>query len=342
MAATSVLHVTQVYAGGISRAITSLMEQTPNIEHHLLWAGHEEPDASLYASVHAMPQSPRAGLAAIRRVREVVDAVQPDVIHAHSSFGGVYARLARVKTPVVYQPHCYKFDDSGQPAVLRTGYRFAERLLAARAVRTIVLSPHEAALAKSLDRRAQTHFLPNVATMTPTDTAPSTGYAGAKSVFMIGRLTPQKDPEFFAELAEWVIARDAAFEFRWIGAGDASMQARLEDAGVRVLGWLVGDDLARELAVPGIYAHSAYYEGFPLSLLDAAAFEHPIAVRNIPTFEGLGIPGAETPEALGQILLDIASGDARRTEAAGAARRLNEAMNRDAQRESLRELYASL
>src|SRR5690606_21122555 len=54
---TRILHVTQVYAGGISRAITSLVDLSPEVEHHLLWAGNEEPASDVpYASVHTMPQ----------------------------------------------------------------------------------------------------------------------------------------------------------------------------------------------------------------------------------------------------------------------------------------------
>ncbi|HIY66432.1 MAG TPA: glycosyltransferase family 4 protein [Candidatus Agrococcus pullicola] len=344
-----ILHVTQVYAGGISRAITSLVDLMPDAEHHLLWAGNEQPDASIpYASVHAMPQSPRAILSAIRRVRRVVAEVRPNVVHAHSSFGGVYTRLANLDVPVFYEPHCYKFDDGQQPAPMRTAFRLAEKALARRSARTIVLSPHEERLARSLDSRAYTHFLPNVATIRPSASFPATAFATARNVFMIGRLTNQKDPDYFAQVAEATHRLASDVTFRWIGDVDGeddgrgeSLRERLTDAGVDVLGWLTGDDLAAEMSRPALYFHSAHYEGFPLSLLDAAIFEHPLAVRGIPTFDGMGIPEATEPMEAAQLIVEILDDGPRRRLAIAAAHRLNQTMSHEAQRDSLRTLYAS-
>ncbi|HLT66604.1 MAG TPA: glycosyltransferase [Microbacterium sp.] len=346
---TRILHVTQVYAGGISRAITSLVDLSPEVEHHLLWAGNEEPASDVpYASVHTMPQSPKQMLTAIKRVREVVEQVKPDIIHAHSSFGGVYARLASVDVPVFYEPHCYKFDDMQQSAPKRAVFRLAEKVLAKKSARTVVLSPHEDDLARSLDAGAETHFLPNVATIQPDERFPATGYETERNVFMIGRLTGQKDPAYFAEVARATHAIDPHVVFRWIGDVDgeddgfgAASRRELEAADVDVLGWLNGDALAQELTRPALYFHSAHYEGFPLSLLDAAAFDHPIAVRSIPTFDGMGLPEAHSPEESARLIVDILDGGDARAQAVSAAQHLNETMNREAQRAALRALYAS-
>ncbi|WP_456285262.1 glycosyltransferase [Microbacterium sp. JZ70] len=322
----------------------------PEAEHHLLWAGNESPDPRIaYASLHQMPQSPRKAAAAIRRVREAVQAVKPDVVHAHSSFAGVYTRLARLDVPVFYEPHCYKFDDGEQHRAMRASFRMAEKILARRSACTVVLSPHEEALAKSLDRQARTHFLPNVATVSPSEAHPSVSFDSGRNVFMVGRLTGQKDPDYFAAVARRVKAVAPDVTFRWVGdvhgqddgVGEG-MRKRLIDAGVEVLGWLVGDALARELSRPGLYFHSAHYEGFPLSLLDAAAFEHPLAVRSIPTFDGLDIPAARSADDAADLILDILDGGQARPRAVEAARHLNRTMNHDAQRDALRALYATV
>ena len=347
---TRILHVTQVYAGGISRAITSLIELSPDVEHHLLWAGNEVPAPDVpYASVHAMPQSPKQMMTAIKRVREVVEQVKPDVIHAHSSFGGVYARLANVDVPVFYEPHCYKFDDMQQSSAKRAVFRMAEKVLAKRSARTVVLSPHEDELAKALDSHAVTHFLPNVATIQPSEQFPAVGWQTERNVFMIGRLTGQKDPGYFAQVAEETLKLDPTVRFRWLGdvdgeddgSGEAARR-RLTAAGVDVLGWLNGDALAEELSRPALYFHSAHYEGFPLSLLDAAAFEHPLAVRSIPTFDGMRIPEAHSPEESARLILEILDGGPARQQAVDAASHLNNTMNREAQRAALQALYASI
>lgn len=294
-----------------------------------------------------MPQSPREMLTAIRRVKEVVAEVEPDLVHAHSSFGGLYTRVAGLDAPVFYEPHCYKFDDLQQPAPLRLGVRAMEKGLAKRAARVVVLSCHEEKLARLLDRGADTQFLPNVATVTPSSAFPSTKFRLARDVFMIGRLSNQKDPDYFAQVAEQVRRAAPDITFRWIGDADgqddgcgAKMRERLEAAAVRVLGWLIGDALAAELSKPGLYFHSAHYEGFPLSVLDAAAFEHPIAVRKIPTFEGMSLPEAHSTAESAELVRRILDGGEEYAKAREAAVRLNQTMNRPAQRGALAALYS--
>lgn len=338
--APRILHLTECYAGGVSRAIETIVDLTPEAEHHLLWRGDEQPaEALAYASRTDLPEFVPA---AIRRVREVVDAIEPDLLYAHSSWAGMFARITRLPVPVIYAPHCYKFDDESQPAPLRAAYRLAERALSPRSARTVVLSPHEQALAKSLNARVPTHYVPNVASLEPTPDHPATGFAVSHDVIMIGRLSKQKDPDFFARVASRVhdVAPDT--RFRWIGDGEAEKRASLEAAGVEVTGWLVGDALAAELARPSLYLHTALYEGFPLSILDAAAFEHPIAARAIPAFEGLGLPTATSPEDAALLVLDILAGGPHRAQAERAARYLRATMNRDAQRTALRTLYATV
>ncbi|GAA3655645.1 glycosyltransferase [Microbacterium marinilacus] len=335
-----ILHVTECYAGGVSRAIETIVRLTPEAEHHLLWRGDEEPaDAFPYASRHDLPEFiPNA----ISRVKAAVDDVKPDLVYAHSSWAGVFTRAVRLPSPVVYAPHCYKFDDVSLAAPLRVAFRLAERALAPRTARTVVLSPHEEALAHSLGREVATHYVPNIATLEPDETHPATGFETARDVIMIGRLSNQKDPAFFADVARIVRAQRPDVTFRWIGDGEDDRRALLEDAGVEITGWVNGEALAAELSRPSLYFHTAIYEGFPLSVLDAAAFEHPVAARGIPAFDELGIPQADSAEAAAVLVLDILEGNEALGRATEASRRLRATMNGDAQRRSLQELFAAV
>lgn len=335
-----ILHLTECYAGGVSRAIETIVDLTPEAEHHLLWRGDESPEATIgYASRRDLPASFRR---AIRRVRDVVEEVSPDFVYAHSSWAGVFARATRLDAPVVYAPHCYKFDDASTSAPLRTAYRLAEVALARRTARTIVLSPHEEALALAVNKKVPTHYVPNVASVEPDEAHPATRFAAARDVIMIGRLSKQKDPSFFAHVARRVHDVAPDVRFRWIGDGDMDKRAELEAVGVEVTGWLYGEALAAELARPSVYLHTALYEGFPLSVLDAAAFEHPILARHIPAFDGLTIPTAESADDAALMVLDLLSSGPHLAQAEQAARDLRSTMNRDAQRAALQALYAAV
>ncbi len=334
-----VLHVTECYAGGVSKAVDTLVDLAPDVDHHLVWSGDEEPThASGYRSLHRMPRAPWAAIAEVRRA---VHRLKPDIVHAHSSWAGVYTRVTRVDAPVFYEPHCYKFDDMAQPGPIRYAFRLAEKMLTSRTVKTVVLSPHEEALAHSLGSKVATHFLPNVASVLPTAENGPTGFKTDRTVMMIGRLSAQKDPDFFAKMARHARDFSARIHFLWVGDGDRSTRHRLEDAGVEVTGWLSKAGLARVLARPALYFHTARYEGFPLSILDASAFEHPVAARKLPAFDGFGIPSATSPLSSAQLVSRILDGTGAHDAAVTASRNLNEKMSREAQRRALIDLYDS-
>jgi hypothetical protein len=69
----------------------------------------------------------------IGRIRQTIAAVKPAVIHAHSSFPGALTRIAtNGEIPVVYSPHCFKFDDPSVARPLRSVFRSIERVLSRR------------------------------------------------------------------------------------------------------------------------------------------------------------------------------------------------------------------
>lgn len=282
---------------------------------------------------------PHGLLRATQAVGALTKRIQPRYVHAHSSWAGVYARIFPVSAPVIYEPHCYKFDDMDQSRSARYAFKQAERLLARRAAVTVALSPHEEQLARHLHGRARVELLPNTAAFKPTDAHGATGFKLGNQAIMIGRLSRQKDPAFFAQVADTVRATLPEIRFKWIGDGDSSARRGLEDVGVEVTGWVDQDRMREELAASALYVHTARYEGFPLSVLDAAAFEHPIVARRIPAFEGLGIPMAETPEGVARLIVEAASGGHALSAATAAASALNASMTPSAQRRALHAIY---
>ena len=87
---------------------------------------------------------------------------------------------------------------------------------------------------------------------------------------MVGRIAPQKDPKFFADVVAELRKDDVPLEAVWIGDGDGDLRRLLTEARIRVTGWLSPSGV-EELLRGSVYVHSARYEGFPLSILDAAA-----------------------------------------------------------------------
>lgn len=332
---TRVLHVTECYSAGVGHAIDSAVRIASGHEHHLLWAGGPVPNHPHFRSAEEMPDGLRNR---IRSFRAAVARVKPDVVHAHSSWAGVYTRLFPTEVPIIYQPHAYKFVDLSAMPPLRVAYYLGEAVMSRRTDAVVVLTPDEDRLARRLNPRVTRHRVPNVAAIRPSDdVVPSR--TGVEHVVMTGRISSQKDPDFFIEVAGKVRELRSGTRFTWIGDGLAAPRERLEAAGVRVTGWLSASELAAELASPMVYFHSARYEGFPLSVLDAAAFGHPVVVRTIAAFVDTGLLGAGGAGEVARLLVDVLDDGARRRAAFAATDALNEIMSEERQRDALDRLY---
>ena len=214
--------------------------------------------------------------------------LEPDVIHAHSSWGGVWARIRPFDSPIVYQPHCYKFADVTTSLFKRFVFWAAEAALARRAAAIIALTEWERRHSVRLGAR-RVVVVPNAPTVRHEPVVPQIGSRGSV-VVMVGRICAQKDPEFFARVAQTLRASHPRTIFRWVGDGDPQMRDELLSEGIEVSGWLDDDAaLAREIAAADVYLHTARYEGFPLSVLDAARLGTPVVGRDIAAFEGSGL-----------------------------------------------------
>ena len=333
---TRVLHVTECYSAGVGHAIDSAVRIASGHEHHLLWAGGPVPSHQHFRSSEEMPDGLRNR---IHSFRAAVARVKPDVVHAHSSWAGVYTRLFRMEVPIIYQPHAYKFVDLSAMPLLRVAYYLGEALLSRHTDAVVVLTPDEERHARRLNPLVPRRRVPNVATVRPSGGI-MPRRTGVEHVVMTGRISPQKDPDFFVEVARRVRELRSGTRFTWIGDGLDAPRERLEAAGVRVTGWLGASELAAELASPMVYFHSARYEGFPLSVLDAAAFGHPIVVRSIPAFVDTGLLGAGGADEIARLLVDVLDDDGGRRRAAFAATdALNETMSEERQRAALDRLY---
>lgn len=334
---TRILHVTECYEAGVGRAVNSIVSSLPDHEHHLLWEGADPPSSdATFASTARLSKNP---FVARRRIVMAVARVKPDVVHAHSSWAGVFTRIRNLRAPVIYQPHCYKFDDPASSQLFRRAYRLVESGLAKRTSAVVVLSPHEERLATELAPSTPRHFVPNAPSVLPREAAERTGYHTGDTVMMSGRAAPQKDPAFFADVARLV--RTARPDTRFVWIGDGPLRSVLEDAGVEVTGWVDSSALASHLAQPALYFHSAMYEGFPLSILDAVAFEHPVVTRALPAFEGMPIPMAQSAADAATLVIDALAGGPALDHATAAATHLHENLNETAQHAALEDLYAT-
>ncbi|GAA2002660.1 glycosyltransferase [Microbacterium ulmi] len=284
------LHVVDRTTGGVPVAVRAYIANSPaGFEHHILSPlGGDGLAASVWTGTDAHHHD--LGQGAVRRIRAVrraVRAVSPGVVHAHSSFGGAYARLAflRRRVVVVHTPHCYSFNRTDTRTSVRRLYRAAEWALGWRTDVVAACSASEAQLASAMRSiRGRVLVLPNVASLAAPPTEPSTPIDRPLRVGMLGRVSRQKDPEEFLRIVGRLRAAGVDVDPMWIGDSETGSSKALSSGGVSMTGWITGQDLVDALSSLDVYIHSAAWEGFPIAVLDAHQLGLPILVRPITAF----------------------------------------------------------
>lgn len=340
---TVVLHVVESWGAGVRAAVLQFVAATPEFEHHLLRgvrrAEFSAEGERAFASVGLLPAGALAARAAIRAG---IAAVRPDVVHAHSSYAGMYVRTAvrrRGGPRLVYSPHCFAFERCDVAPLVRLAVRAVEGLLARNTDTIAACSPGEARVASRM-RAGRVVYVPNVASV---PALAMLEHRDPNLVAGVGRIGAQKDPDFF-RAAVLQLRRHGRPELdaRWVGDGeDRVARLRLERAGVGVTGWLSSFDAHRALGQAGVYLHTARWEGFPVSILEAVELGVPVIAREVPTLAGaVATPGIRTPEEMAAAAEELLRGGetARHANLAAWQRRLA-ANTPEAQRRALTAAY---
>lgn len=341
-----ILHVVESLGSGVATALEGYIRNTPGHVHTVLaWRrdGAQTGDA-LDRLAAALLILPPGRLAQLRSVRRHVARLRPDVIHAHSSYAGLYVRLLRRPgRSLVYTPHGFSFERRDVSAALRGVFWLTEALLSLRGACVAAVGPREARLAERLPGRQLVQYVPNAVRDLQLATAPA-GNRGDRTgrlrAAALGRITAAKDPDFFRSAASLARELGLPIDWVWVGGGDCADEESLREAGVLVTGWVSRPTALAWLSTADMYVHTAAWEGAPLSVLEAAALDLPILARRSPALKALGLePLYDTPDALiaaMKALLDERQRDRLRAR----SQRLLERHGPDAQRRTLEYLYA--
>jgi glycosyltransferase involved in cell wall biosynthesis len=340
-----IVHVTESFASGVAAAIRDFVRNYTSADHHLVYAARAEAAVSPaeFAGFNGVTQLPDGHIARVTFLRRfVANLRRPALIHAHSSKAGAYVRLAVRKSafPVVYSPHCYAFERLDVSWELRQLFRAVEWLLSFNTTGYATCSVREADLCRWPLTQPTTVVVPNVAPVDrPVECQTARRSETGLRIAGNGRLGKQKDPIFFADAFASAARVVPNIKAVWIGDGDRRLVDQLRERGVQVTGWLPRSAALEVLTTCDVYLHTALWEGFPISILEASAAGLPVVARDRPYLQGVDMPIViDRPEQLAEVVPDLVSAPAR----AVASRKTREALavNCDAlQRVALSRLY---
>ncbi|MCA1818079.1 MAG: glycosyltransferase family 4 protein, partial [Acidobacteria bacterium] len=258
--------------------------------------------------VHRVPVTrdvtPAADLKLLWRLYRIMRRERYAVVHTHTPkiefVGQVAARLAR--TPVVlYTNHGLVFlGETG--ALKKLMFKTVARLSGLFSDRVVSQSAEDAATAvrEKIYRRAQVGFLGNgidVAKLRADRFTPEEVRAkkrelgipeGNRVVGMVGRYVWEKGYREFFEAARAIAREDARVTFLTVGA---ALESERDPVDFSVLGALgledrfvvlkSRDDMPELYAVMDVVALPSHREGFPRSLMEAAAMSKPVVASDV-------------------------------------------------------------
>lgn len=213
---------------------------------------------------------------AIQEVKKIAEKIQPDIIHLHSSKAGVIGRIAfDGKIPLFYTPHGYSFLMRNYGAGKRSIFKVVERLCAKRNCTTISCSLGEHQETLKLTRRAV--YVNNGINMSEMDRMLETveHIEHSFTVFTLGRICCQKNPELFNKIAEAL----PDVSFIWIGDGE--LKDRLTSPNIEVTGWVDRKTALCKLINADVFLLTSLWEGLPISLLEAMYVKKPCVVSDV-------------------------------------------------------------
>lgn len=249
--------------------------------------------------------------------------LNPDIIHTHSSKGGFLARLAgfilRKNNKLLYTSHAIHYPLIQEP-MKRKLYKYFEHIGYWLGGTIVACGKEEYEIIKKDITNGSGKRLIRISNGIDNTQLIAKDYSQKNDkvkIGVVGRISLQKAPWVFADIASKLNDTRDDIEFIWIGGGEEEDVTMLNQAGVEVTGMLDRSDALKLIPSLDIYFQTSAYEGLSLALLEAQASGIPAVVTKIPgndevvQHDETGYVG-EDEEKLTSLLTDLIDSSSKR------------------------------
>ena len=321
-----ILHIALTHGGGVEVYTRLLLNKTSaEFENVLICPSDYQtdllmPNIRTYRIDVHREISLKEDLGAVKRVRAILKGEMPDILYCHSSMAGAVGRIAALGLgcKTVYNPHGWSFSMDCHWRK-KTVYTAIERVLARVTDRIVAISHHEkqAALQKRICPEKKLRVIYNGVDVDACHSGHKTrkalGYR--EQDFLVaccGRITQQKDPILFAEVAGAVAKKCPEAKFLWVGDGELrdEFTAALAQNGVMEKTWLPGfvEKPWEVMGAADVAVLFSKWEGFGLVLAEYLAMGLPVVATDVGAVSEIitdGIQGRVIKERDPQILAEV-------------------------------------
>lgn len=228
----------------------------------------------------------------VRDLSAILARIEPNIVHAHSTFAGLYVRLAARPAPgtaIIYQPHGWSFAQQlgwGRKAV----YRAVERMLAPRTDAIVNISFHD--LQEGRQSGIAAHNTVLIRNAVPPPRLGALPFAPPPqshiNVGFAGRFDRQKGLDLLIDIGRRV--KSCRFHI----AGDFSISDKVHidwPENFHHLGWLSPDQVDGFYAAMDVMIVPSRWEGFGLVVAEAMRNGCPVIVNCAGALPELVIDG---------------------------------------------------
>lgn len=221
--------------------------------------------------------NPYKDVKAFIELRRIGKSINPDIIHFHSSKAGAIGRIAfkRKSIPQFYTPHGYSFLMKDCNKLKRALYKTIEICCASKNCMTISCSKGEHLETLKITKNAS--YVSNGVNISKLQDKINNVLLNEHpfTVFTIGRISFQKNPALFNEIAKLL----PNVNFLWIGDGE--LRNCLTAKNIQVSGWNSRDKVIELAANSDMFILTSLWEGLPISLIEAMYLKKTCAVSNV-------------------------------------------------------------
>jgi len=286
-----VLHISETFAAGVYtyiKDICQFLDTVDEIETYVIYSGKRDetnpekfkndfsPSTKLIEVGMTREISPKKDIQGILELRKKIKEIKPDVIHLHSSKAGVIGRIAAKSCPkakVYYTPNGYSFVREDISNTKKTVFRNIEKYINTFfGGVTIACGDTEYEHAKKIGKALLVRNGVNIAEVYKLK-APQENKK--ISIGTMGRLSPQKNPKLFNNIAE----KFPEIQFIWIGDGE--LRNEITAKNIDLKGWMSREQALAEVAKFDIYIQTSLWEGLPFTIIEAMILEKPIIANNV-------------------------------------------------------------
>ncbi|WP_288557290.1 glycosyltransferase family 4 protein [uncultured Lactobacillus sp.] len=295
-----VLHVAEA-AGGVERYLETLFKYSKDKVENILVCSQKydyEKFKKIADRVIVLKMAhdiePSSDIKVERTLRRIIKQLKPDIIYAHSSKAGAFARIADLglNNKVIYNPHGWAFNMQ-QSAKKKEMYKWVEKISAHFCDKIVCISDaeRESALREKICKPSKLQVIYNgidleeIEKTIPMRRAQLGIPEDAFVVGMVGRLSKQKAPDTFVKAAKLIKEKIPNAFFLMVGDGE--LRDQVEDlvnqydlgSSFLITGWV--DNPTAYMKIMDVGMLLSCWEGFGLVLPEYMACGVPIVATNV-------------------------------------------------------------